>query len=464
MLTVVWFLCWWGFISVLVGVNNVGSGFLLVILAGTAVIGSEDVVARPDKAAEGVEDGLLKVKMMARGKQRRIAQRRESGVGGSMVSRRDKMMRRVKVITTAYQDPFILILYTLTLIPLTLLKMPRPGPRPYECVRRAWHSDRHQPIRGSLIQEIFRIVNEVHSSATRKNREWQEKLPIVVLKAEEIMYSKANSEAEYSDLKTLWDRVNDAINTIIRKDESTETGELLQPCIEAALHLGCTPRRLSRSQRNDSPRYYLRPEMPVATSPASNSNAKVYANQTTNSPLMLHCPQYSTHDTMKSLPYCLKTDNHNIQSKYYSDNRKFPVLPKNFALSDNHDHHASPQTYASTNTWPAYPLYYNNQTQPEVRKLYPTKPSSSYSRIMESDNHVLHQNLYPSKPDALECVFPSNHEYTPNIGHEINCDLTLRLGSIVVPCASNENSWALQVENGNPSTLERRKFKSCLNE
>ncbi|MCI18602.1 hypothetical protein A2U01_0039757, partial [Trifolium medium] len=28
---------------------------------------------------------------------------------------------------------------------LNLLKMPRPGPRPYECVRRAWHSERHQP-------------------------------------------------------------------------------------------------------------------------------------------------------------------------------------------------------------------------------------------------------------------------------------------------------------------------------
>ena len=38
-----------------------------------------------------------------------------------------------------------------------LFRMPRPGPRPYECVRRAWHSDRHQPIRGSLIQEIFRF-------------------------------------------------------------------------------------------------------------------------------------------------------------------------------------------------------------------------------------------------------------------------------------------------------------------
>lgn len=112
--------------------------------------------------------------------------------------------------------------------------MPRSGLRPYECVRKAWHSDRHLPIRGSLIQEIFRyfllpslckntnkkdmhtftknmqvcanmfvlfiylfgfrIVNENHSSATKKNKEWQEKLPIVVLKAEEILYSKANSE------------------------------------------------------------------------------------------------------------------------------------------------------------------------------------------------------------------------------------------------------------------------------
>lgn len=41
---------------------------------------------------------------------------------------------------------------------------------------------------------MIRVVNEIHSSATKKNKEWQEKLPIVVLKAEEIMYSKANSE------------------------------------------------------------------------------------------------------------------------------------------------------------------------------------------------------------------------------------------------------------------------------
>lgn len=41
---------------------------------------------------------------------------------------------------------------------------------------------------------LIRAVQESHSPGTKKNKEWQEKLPIVVLKAEEIMYSKANSE------------------------------------------------------------------------------------------------------------------------------------------------------------------------------------------------------------------------------------------------------------------------------
>jgi hypothetical protein len=103
-------------------------------------------------------------------------------------------------------------------------------------VKRAWHSDRHQPIRGSIIRQIFRLAMEAHSAATRKNKEWQEKLPVVVLKAEEIMYSKANSEEEYTDADTMWNRVNDAIDTIIRRDESTETGPLLPPCVEGNCH------------------------------------------------------------------------------------------------------------------------------------------------------------------------------------------------------------------------------------
>lgn len=45
---------------------------------------------------------------------------------------------------------------------------------------------------------LIRVVHEAHSATTKKNKEWQEKLPIVVLKAEEIMYSKANSEVFFS--------------------------------------------------------------------------------------------------------------------------------------------------------------------------------------------------------------------------------------------------------------------------
>lgn len=130
--------------------------------------------------------------------------------------------------------------------------MPRPGPRPYECIRRAWHSDSHHPLRGSLIQEIFRVADEVHSPTTRQNKEWQKKLPLVVLRAEEILYSKANSEAEYMDLKTLHSRVEDAVNTMIRRDESTENGQFLKPCVEAALYVGCPPRKAPRSQRHNS--------------------------------------------------------------------------------------------------------------------------------------------------------------------------------------------------------------------
>ncbi|GLJ47771.1 hypothetical protein SUGI_1009040 [Cryptomeria japonica] len=146
--------------------------------------------------------------------------------------------------------------------------MPRPGPRPYECIRRAWHSDRHHPLRGRLIQEIFRIADEIHTPTTRRNKEWQKKLPLVVLRAEEILYSKANSEAEYVDLKTLRSRIEDAVNIMIRRDESTENGQYLEPCVEAALYVGCPPKKASRNQRHIS-RFCVGSSQSLATSSAT---------------------------------------------------------------------------------------------------------------------------------------------------------------------------------------------------
>ncbi|KAH1209700.1 Heterogeneous nuclear ribonucleoprotein Q [Glycine max] len=79
-----------------------------------------------------------------------------------------------------------------------------------------------------------------HGSSTKKNKDYQEKLPVVVLRVEEIIYSKANSEAEYMDLTTLLERTNDAIDTIVSRDEHTKTGEYLRPCIEDSVLLYST--------------------------------------------------------------------------------------------------------------------------------------------------------------------------------------------------------------------------------
>ncbi|KAL2507026.1 uncharacterized protein Fot_30673 [Forsythia ovata] len=318
--------------------------------------------------------------------------------------------------------------------------MPRPGPRPYECVRRAWHSDTHHPIRGSLIQEIFRIVNEVHSSTTKKNKEWQENLPIVVLKAEEIMYSKANSEAEYSDLKTLWHRVNEAIDTIIRRDESSETGKFLQPCIEAALYLGCTPRRSSRSQRNDIPRYYLRPETPDATSvPPSNLDSKLLGDYTSKSQLMLQYSKFMTSTAINSSFSCANVDNLVVRNKD-CNNVKFPVLPKNLIPSGSY------QSEPIQASWSVYPLYYSNQLQFDDPRFSLKQPSNSYSHPTENDKISAIQNHSSCKPDPPNITLPVKLD--SNNPSEIQCDLALRLGSPAVSCTSMENGCPQEEENG----------------
>lgn len=78
-----------GWTGVFLGASDVVSGVdLLVVELGVIVRGSGEVAAA---AAAVVEEGAVKVKMTASGRHRRMAQRRERGVGGSisMVCRRE---------------------------------------------------------------------------------------------------------------------------------------------------------------------------------------------------------------------------------------------------------------------------------------------------------------------------------------------------------------------------------------
>ncbi|KAL1531283.1 hypothetical protein AAHA92_33978 [Salvia divinorum] len=321
--------------------------------------------------------------------------------------------------------------------------MPRPGPRPYECVRRAWHSERHQPMRGLVIQQIFRLVHDNHSAATKKNKEWQEKLPIVVLKAEEIMYSKANSEAEYSNVETLWDRVNDAVDTIIRKDESTETGELLPPCVEAALNLGCVPVRASRSQRHNNPRTYLRPSYEEC----NNSMSSRFLNDNVNERNPDLLPTQTTSSSMLKMPQ------HVDSSRLVWESNK-PVIPNR----TNQHHSASSfdtkklhcvgnrncveveRSNASLSRSSVYPLYYGRTFKPEVRQL-------GFHEAQKSDSVIIGVPVFssPAEPAAevscLQNLFPYGEDKffgkracelaskdSKGKGPQAGFDLSLRLG------------------------------------
>ncbi|KAK8505388.1 hypothetical protein V6N13_045827 [Hibiscus sabdariffa] len=306
--------------------------------------------------------------------------------------------------------------------------MPRTGPKPYVCQRRAWHSDRHQAMRGSLVQEIFRVVNEIHSSATKKNKEWQEKLPVVVLKAEEIMYSKANSEADYMDLKRLWDRTNDAINTIIRRDESTETGKLLQPCIEAALNLGCTPRRVSRSQRNCDLRCYLN----LGTREADGiARGNVKANS--------HC--------MAGYSGFMKPTSMNV-THFNSVHNKCPFASENGSLPSSNP--CLPIEKYPRNLYSVFPLFYGNHSRFEEPRhdlgVIPKLISSTVEPAqMGYTNNLLFSDVdYSNKMNQTDVLNASKNP------HELACDLSLRLGPVSTPC--------LSVRNDQPREIGKNKF------
>ncbi|XP_008445226.1 uncharacterized protein LOC103488315 isoform X3 [Cucumis melo] len=320
--------------------------------------------------------------------------------------------------------------------------MPRPGPRPYECVRRAWHSDRHQPIRGSLIQQIFRVVHEIHNSSTKKNKEWQEVLPVVVLKAEEILYSKASSEAEYMDFGTLRYRLLDAINTIIRLDESTETGDFLQPCIE-----GCTPRKASRSQRNNVSTYYLSPR-----------------NQ--ESPMLMKTSQGAVNSS-RCVPYCwslaksvdngMSNSGFRFQSflpAHNSTSGKFPAFSSSHGLIGND---LPPSRFS------VYPLYYGNGVQWQGQHSGFKIAPSPVSINVDSTNGGVMGKTKAYCTMAANGITQNEVMYSFTSPCDDECDLALRLGPFSASISRCENKASLGVlKVGSGSSLKETRTEDCF--
>ncbi|XP_039017095.1 uncharacterized protein LOC120147935 [Hibiscus syriacus] len=329
--------------------------------------------------------------------------------------------------------------------------MPRPGPRPYECVRRTWHSERHQPMRGSIIQQIFRLAMETHSTATKKKREWQDKIIIVIVKAEEILYSKANSEAEYTNPETLWDRVNDAVNSIIRRDESTETGELLPPCVEAALNLGCYPVRASRSQRHCNPRSYLTPRAPEPVSAVPRILDKGSEEC---------CPQISPVQPGSQFARIATKVNSNV-SVSQTNIHGYPFLSENGP--SGRDQLMRKETNTPPNLGQAYPLYYGVHCQNvELQTGSPVQEKIVSDMIivgrpigtsvLEPAERGSLQNFSSSDVDVGgQRIGQQDIERTHNKSFAKECDLSLRLGLFSDPCMQVGKNSICEAKDVGPS-------------
>uniref|UniRef100_A0A7N0UIV1 Uncharacterized protein n=1 Tax=Kalanchoe fedtschenkoi TaxID=63787 RepID=A0A7N0UIV1_KALFE len=293
--------------------------------------------------------------------------------------------------------------------------MPRPGPRPYECVRRAWHSDRHKPLRGSIIQQIFRLVGEAHSENTRNNREWQEKLPVVVLKCEDILYSKANTEAEYSDQETLWDRVSDAVNTIIRLEEANEAGKLLPPCVEAALTLGCVPVKASRSQRHCNTRTYLTPR-PQESTAVRQRDVDVPATQV--------CPRSIPANSSFMTQDIISTQNRGITNEPFPFNRPQKRFPSGGAPQS-----VPVESSSSLNFGSVYPLYYGTDYQLEDRLvgIKHRRRNHDYPQLTLVGRPVTRLIPKPTSMVVSKAILPKETPKTMQTASQ-SCDLSLRLG------------------------------------
>lgn len=322
-------------------------------------------------------------------------------------------------------------------------------------------------MRGSIIQQIFRVVNDIHSSATKKNKEWQEKLPMVVLKAEEIMYSKANSEAEYMNTDTLWDRANDAINTIIRRDEGTETEGLLPPCVEAALNLGCIPVKASRSQRHSNPRSYLIPRAQEPPSPPP---------RILDRPSDERRPQFSPHHSGNQLNFArpsavnsahLVPESHshaNQGSSNLTSPRNYPFSLEN--VPGGHNQVTAMPTNNQLNLGSVYPLYYGSHYQTGASQLGPQVPENVHSRTIYVGTPVVTSIQEPTKQNIFASQRAENVSHripqvdvmdTQEKPREAEYDLSLRLGPVSHPCT--DRSLASETEDiGSSSSQEGGKL------
>lgn len=220
----------------------------------------------------------------------------------------------------------------------------------------------------------------------------------------------------------------------------------LFPPILAALHLGCTPRRTSRSQRNNSAVCYLNSRDPEAPSSSPISlRDKIHGKPNVYSPLVPTDVRFMTPNTMNPAAFhSFETDTSRAQNHTSSDKR-FPFLPENVPPCVNQRLPTSPNSHS------VYPLYFGSEFHladsrcDNKNLLGPHQLKDDAGCIWK--NTLLH-NLDACHAPSVNSLADCTHAHVNQTGTE--CDLSLRLGPVGVPCTSAVNTLLQERHNGNP--------------
>ena len=220
---------------------------------------------------------------------------------------------------------------------------------------------------------------------------------------------------------------------------------LLPYLCAASLNLGCTPRRASRSQRNNNPRCYLtsssQEPINISTSILENPHPGNHAN------ISQVMSRYSTF--LKPSSMSVIQPGSELNNIAFPNNdcpiNKFIISPENCPPSGNK--RSPTEVYPASNICAVYPLYYGNQLQSEESWSGFGAPSNSKSNPPESPGVGTVQNLLSYAIDPKKKPGEKDVVHVIENSSKIECDLSLRLGPISIPCMSVENSWPQEFED-----------------
>lgn len=219
--------------------------------------------------------------------------------------------------------------------------------------------------------------------------------------------------------------------------------------LSAALNLGCTPRKASRSQRNNNSTNYLSSRNRELSPPtmAMKTSQGVFTN-----------PRYAPYFWSLVKPVTNDSGHsgfrvQNLLPAPNSTTEKFPALLSPQGLMEN----ALPSSKFSV-----YSLYYGNdvhwQGQHSGFEIAP-KPISTY---LDSTNGGVMEKTSASDTMAANSITQNEARYSLGNPCDDKCDLALRLGPLSASSSSYENKTPLHVlKVGLRSSTQETKSDDC---